>query len=106
MMQDFSEKETEKTLLQQIEQMAELSNISLSKGEKLRFQEDFQEILLFAEQICAQDLDQQSIGPMQVLPESVLREDQVEKSLCRAELLKNAPCQKEGFIVVPKTMEE
>ena len=37
MMQDFSEKETEKTLLEQIDQMAELSTISLSEEEKLRF---------------------------------------------------------------------
>lgn len=88
-----------------IQYVAALAKLTVSEEEKQSVAKDLDNILDY---IATMDkLDTEGIEPMShVLPVSnVFREDVVLNIADRDNLLKNAPKQKDGCFVVPKTVE-
>jgi aspartyl-tRNA(Asn)/glutamyl-tRNA(Gln) amidotransferase subunit C len=87
--------------LAQVEHIAELAHLSLSDDEKLRYQEQLSAILVYASRL--QELDTDTIPPTAaILPiDSVMRPDDIEPSIPREDLLRNAPAATEGMLKVP-----
>lgn len=83
----------------------ELGKLSLPAGQEEAVKKDLEKILAYMDRM--DELDTERVEPMPyVLPlENIFREDEVEPSQDRAELLANAPEQKDGCFVVPKAVE-
>jgi aspartyl-tRNA(Asn)/glutamyl-tRNA(Gln) amidotransferase subunit C len=90
---------------EEVEYIAELARLKLSKEEINRFREQLSDILDYAARL--QSLDTSGIAPTSsVLPErSVLRADEVQPSLSLKELLSNAPDTEKGQFRVPLVLE-
>jgi aspartyl-tRNA(Asn)/glutamyl-tRNA(Gln) amidotransferase subunit C len=90
---------------EEVEYIAELARLKLSKEEINRFREQLSDILDYAARL--QSLDTSGIAPTSsVLPErSVLRADEVQPSLSLKELLSNAPDTEKGQFRVPPVLE-
>lgn len=86
---------------EEVMHIAELAHLELSEAEIERFQEQLSAILDYAARIQA--LDTASIPPTaSVLPlTSVLREDEVQPSMPRAEALRNAPESLQDCFAIP-----
>ncbi len=91
--------------LAQVEHVAALAQLALSKEEKELFQEQLSSILGYAERL--QQLDTEAIPPTAtVLPlQNVMREDRIQPSLTRQEALANAPNTSGGSFQVPVVLE-
>ncbi len=81
--------------------IAELAHLELTETEIARFQEQLSAILEYAARLQA--LNTEAIPPTaSVLPlVSVLREDTVQPSLAREEVLRNAPESLQDCFVIP-----
>ncbi len=81
--------------------IADLAHLELSEAEIERFQDQLSAILEYAARIQA--LDTEAIPPTaSVLPlTTVLREDEVQPSLPRAEALRNAPESLQDCFAIP-----
>ena len=90
---------------QTIEYVSALAKLSLSEEEKERAKKDLGDILGYMETM--NELDTEGIEPMShAFPiKNVFREDIVKNEDDRESLLANAPQQKDGCFVVPKTVE-
>jgi aspartyl-tRNA(Asn)/glutamyl-tRNA(Gln) amidotransferase subunit C len=93
-MADISHKE--------VEHVAKLAKLDLTKVEKTLFGEQLSQILTFVEQL--QDVSTEGIPPTASVAdqESWLREDLPREGLTQEQALSNAPEASEGFFVVPK----
>jgi aspartyl-tRNA(Asn)/glutamyl-tRNA(Gln) amidotransferase subunit C len=93
-MADISHKE--------VEHVAKLAKLDLTKVEKTLFREQLSQILTFVEQL--QDVSTEGIPPTASVAdqESWLREDLPREGLTQEQALSNAPEASEGFFVVPK----
>ncbi|MCH5274159.1 MAG: Asp-tRNA(Asn)/Glu-tRNA(Gln) amidotransferase subunit GatC [Lachnospiraceae bacterium] len=87
-----------------IEQMEVLAKLSVSGEERKKVIEEMEKILTYVEKL--NELDTDGIEPLvHSLPEvNVFREDTVVNTDGRNEALLNAPRQKDGQYVVPKTV--
>ena len=94
-----------KLTLKQVEHVAELARLALSREEKELFREQLSSILEYAGRL--QEIDTEAIPPTAtVLPlENVLRADEVRPSLPRDDALGNAPATEEGLVQVPVVLE-
>lgn len=88
-----------------IKYVAALAKLSLSEEAGKKAKEDLSEILAYMETMDG--LDTEGVEPMShILPlHNVFREDVVTGREDRESLLMNAPSQKEGTFMVPKTVE-
>jgi aspartyl-tRNA(Asn)/glutamyl-tRNA(Gln) amidotransferase subunit C len=88
-----------------IEYVAALTKLDLSSDEKEKAKKDLSSILEYMDTM--NELDTENIEPMShVFPiTNVLREDIVVNEPNRDILLSNAPVQKDGCFMVPKTVE-
>lgn len=88
-----------------VDYVAALARIRLSEQERLGAQRDLGRILDYVGTLEALDTD--GVTPMShAFPvRNVFREDIVTPSTPRADILKNAPQQKDGCFLVPKTVE-
>lgn len=88
-----------------IKYVAALTKLDISEEEKGKLAKELDHILEYMESMNG--LDTEGVEPMShVLPmKNVFREDIVENMEERELLLSNAPLQKEGSFVVPKTVE-
>ena len=84
-----------------IKKIAKLSRLAIEPGREEKFQKDMQNIIEMVER-----LPEMEIGDLSPKVEDTmtLREDVVEPSLPRDEVLKNAPQVAAGCVVVPKTV--
>ena len=80
-----------------IKKIAKLSRLAIEPEREEKFQKDMQNIIDMVEQ-----LPEMEAGDLS--PKMALREDVVEPSLPREEVLKNAPQVAAGCVVVPKTV--
>lgn len=82
-----------------------LAKLDLSGDEKEQAKKDMEKMLGFIEQL--NEVDTTGVEPMShVLPiENVFREDVVTNGDGSADTLKNAPGEKDGMIIVPKTFD-
>lgn len=92
--------------LKQVEEIALLARLDLSKQEKERFRAQLSAILEYAEQL--QQLDTGDVPPTAQVTGlvGVMRDDVIEASLTQDEALANAPAAQDGFVVVPTVLGE
>ena len=83
-----------------VEHIAELADIGINTGELDTFTHQFNAILDYFDML---DLVKGDITITRDLT-NIMREDEVEPSLPRDEVLKNAPAQEDGFIKAPRVM--
>lgn len=81
-----------------------LAKLELSQEEKERSRKEMQQMLDYVDML--NQLDTRNIEPLtHIFPiRNVFREDDVLESTSREELLKNAPKEKDGQFLVPKTI--
>lgn len=86
-----------------IEYVGILAKLELSKQEKEKAKSDMGRMLDYIDKLG--ELDTSGVEPMShVFPvENVFREDVVTNTDTREDLLKNAPQQKDGMFMVPRT---
>jgi aspartyl-tRNA(Asn)/glutamyl-tRNA(Gln) amidotransferase subunit C len=92
--------------LKQVEEIAELARLDLSRGEKERFRDQLSAILDYAERL--QQLDTSDVPPTAQVTGlvGVMREDVITASFTQDEALANAPRDQDGFFAVPTVLEE
>jgi len=90
--------------IKEVEHVARLARLSLSEEEKSKFAEQLSAILDYADSLNA--LPTEGIEPLtHILPvHNVFREDLVQPSMERAEILANAPLAEDFQYKVPKIM--
>ncbi|MDE6204404.1 MAG: Asp-tRNA(Asn)/Glu-tRNA(Gln) amidotransferase subunit GatC [Lachnospiraceae bacterium] len=88
-----------------IEYVGILAKLELSGEEKEQAKKDMGSMLDYIDKLG--ELDTQGVEPMShVFPvKNVFREDVVTNGNIREEILKNAPGEKDGMFVVPRTFE-
>jgi len=88
-----------------IEYVGILAKLELSDEEKEAAKRDMGRMLDYIDKLG--ELDTAGVEPMShIFPvENVFREDVVTGTDCREAILKNAPRQKDGMFVVPKTFD-
>lgn len=88
-----------------IEYVGILAKLELSGEEKEQAKKDMGSMLDYIDKLG--ELDTQGVEPMShVFPvKNVFREDVVTNENIREEILKNAPGEKDGMFVVPRTFE-
>lgn len=91
--------------IQEVEHIALLARLDLSRSEKQRYREQLSAILDYAARL--QELDTSDIPPTSsVLPtQTRLRSDQPSPGLSLAELMRNAPQQYKGQFKVPPVLD-
>ena len=88
-----------------VEHVAKLARLKLSKEEKEKFTKQLDLILKYIDKL--NELDIKKVEPTShILPlKNVFREDKVRKSLKVEKVLENAPEKAKGFLKVPKIIE-
>lgn len=88
-----------------VDYVAALARLRLSEEERLGAQRDLGRILGYVGKL--EELDTEGVTPMShAFPvQNVFREDVALPSMARDDVLKNAPQQKDGCFLVPKTVE-
>lgn len=88
-----------------IEYVGILAKLELSEEEKEAAKKDMEQMLDYIDTL--NELDTAGIEPMShVFPvQNVFREDVVTNGDMREDILKNAPGEKDGMFIVPKTFE-
>ncbi|BBF45425.1 aspartyl-tRNA(Asn) amidotransferase subunit C [Lachnospiraceae bacterium KM106-2] len=88
-----------------IKYVSALAKLELTKEEAANAKKDLESILNYMD--IMNELDTSGVEPMShAFPLiNVFREDEVQNEADRENLLKNAPVQKDGCFVVPKTVE-
>lgn len=94
-----------KAALDRIDHVAELARIALKPDERQDFARDLSDIIAFADQIAALDLE--AVEPLNHVTddENVFRADVVAEAYESEALLKNAPARVDDYFFVPKTVE-
>jgi aspartyl-tRNA(Asn)/glutamyl-tRNA(Gln) amidotransferase subunit C len=92
--------------LEEVEEIAALARLDLSKREKQRFPGQLSAILDYAARL--QSLDTSDVPPTAQVTGlvGVMRDDVIQPSLTQDEALANAPEVQDGFVVVPAVLEE
>ena len=90
--------------IKDVEHIAKLAKLEFTEDEKVKFTEQFNEILSFMEKL--NELDTSKVEPLSHVIElqNVFRDDVVKPSLSTEEALKNAPAKTEQFFKVPKVI--
>lgn len=90
---------------EQVTHVANLARLNLTEEEKENMTKDMESIITFIDQI--NQLDISDVNPTaHIIPiNNVFREDIVQKSMDRDELIKNAPVKENGCFSVPKIVE-
>ena len=88
-----------------IDHISQLSRLRLPEEEKTKMAGDLEDILAYMDTLNT--LDTSGVEPLShVFPvKNVLREDEVQPSMDRGMLLKNAPAADDEAFLVPKTVE-
>ena len=90
--------------IQDVDNMARLAKLSFSEDEKIKFVEQFNQILQYMDKL--NELDTEDVEPtLNVLDmNNVVRADSVKTWLSQEEALANAPKSNHGFFSVPKVI--
>lgn len=85
-----------------VEHVAKLARLDLSEEEKEKFTKQLGDVLKYVEQM--NEVDTTGVKPMAHAFDfvNVMREDEVHYEQSKAELMKNAPEDENGFFKVPK----
>lgn len=96
----MAEKITDKTM----DEIEILAKLNLTEEEKEKSREEMQRMLDYVDML--NQLDTAEVEPLtHIFPvQNVFREDEPEESTPRNQLLQNAPKEKDGQFLVPKTI--
>lgn len=96
----MAERITDKTM----DEIEILAKLHLTDEEKEKSREEMQRMLDYVDML--NQLDTENVEPLtHIFPiQNVFREDEIEESTPKEELLKNAPKEKDGQFLVPKTI--
>lgn len=85
-----------------VEHVAKLARLELTEEEKEKFAGQLGDVLKYVEQM--NEVDTSDVVPMAHAMDfvNVMREDKVNYEQTKAELMKNAPDEEDGFFKVPK----
>jgi aspartyl-tRNA(Asn)/glutamyl-tRNA(Gln) amidotransferase subunit C len=83
-----------------VQHIAELADVGISQGELGTFTHQFNAILEYFDILDRVEGENQGGRDLY----NILREDEVEPSLPREDVLRNAPAQEDGFIKAPRVM--
>ncbi len=88
--------------LKDTQHVAKLARLELTEEEQENYTKQLGSILSYVEKL--NEVDTTGIEPMahSVKISNVMREDTVVQDFTREEMLKNAPCEEDGFFKVPK----
>jgi aspartyl-tRNA(Asn)/glutamyl-tRNA(Gln) amidotransferase subunit C len=91
--------------IKEVEHVATLARLEFTEEEKETFTHQLNDILSYMEKL--NELDTSNIEPLSHVIElqNVFRDDTVEQSSPREEMLKNAPSSDEKFFKVPKVIK-
>ncbi len=91
--------------IKEIEKIASLSRIKLTIEEKNNFRRQLADILDYMEKL--NELNTDDVQPMAYATslKNVFREDKIESSYARQEILNLSPSNSNGFFKVPKVIE-
>ena len=91
---------------QDVEHVAKLARLEIGEAEREAFSRQLSSILTYIEQL--KTLDTTGVEPTATVLEetNVFREDKVRVSLPVEKALANAPERADGFLVVPKIIED
>lgn len=91
--------------IKEVERVATLARLEFTEDEKETFTHQLNDILSYMEKL--NELDTSNVEPLSHVIElqNVFREDKVEQSPSRDEMLKNAPSKNEKFFKVPKVIK-
>lgn len=89
-----------------INNLAHLSRLEFNEAEKKAIRTDLQAMVAFVEKL--QEVDTNGVEPLLHIggAANVLREDEVNGSVSRADALLNAPVKDEQFFKVPKVIKK
>lgn len=93
---------------EEVRKIADLANLRFETGELERFQEQFQSILDYVtqlESVATEGVDPTYHALAEEKAVTPMRADAPEPSLCREEVLENAPRQVDGQFQVPGVLE-
>lgn len=88
------------------DQLAHLSRLRFTEGERIEIKADLQRMIAFVEKL--NEIDTSGVAPLLHMSNAinVWREDKIETAGNREEALQNAPEQKDGFFQVPKVIKK
>lgn len=88
-----------------VDKLANLARLQFNATEKEGIKNDLQRMIQFVEKL--NELDTTGVQPLLHLSEqvNVLREDEIQGSISRAEGLQNAPVHDDEFFKVPKVIK-
>jgi aspartyl-tRNA(Asn)/glutamyl-tRNA(Gln) amidotransferase subunit C len=91
--------------IDQVKHVAHLARLAITEEEAAMFQKQLDAIITYAEQL--NELDTTNVEPTShvLSMKNVMREDEPKQGLPIAEVLKNAPDHKDGYIRVPSILE-
>ena len=89
-----------------VDKLAHLSRLEFNAADKEGIKNDLQRMVSFVEKL--DELDLEGTAPLLHMSSNVnvLREDEVEGSVTRAEALTNAPSHDDKFFKVPKVIKK
>lgn len=89
-----------------VEKIATLAKLKFTGKEKIKLQNDLNEVLEYIDQL--NEIDLEKVEPLENIneAENVLRKDIPEKSLTTDEALLNAPSKTGKFFKVPKVLDK
>lgn len=92
--------------IKQVEHVAKLAKLSLDEDEKVKFTDQLGKIISYVELL--NEVNTENVEPMtQAVPKiNVMREDEITSPVERDELLASCPDEEDGYIKVPKIIEE
>jgi aspartyl-tRNA(Asn)/glutamyl-tRNA(Gln) amidotransferase subunit C len=90
--------------IKDVEHVAALARLAFSEEEKVTLTAQLNTILQYMEQLNT--LDTRNVEPLSQVIElsNVFRRDDLEPSLSREEIMKNAPARTEKFFKIPKVI--
>lgn len=86
-----------------LDRLAYLARLQIGEGERAQVKTELEQILSYMGQIERLALTEE--GPLAAASKEQLREDEIEASLPRAKLLKNAPDTDGTYWLVPRTVK-
>ena len=91
--------------IEEVKKISKLAKLEFKDEELEKFTSQMNEILDYMEQL--NEINTDDIEPLYHVIElgNVLKDDEVEPSYSREEILKNAPVKSDGFIIVPRVIE-
>lgn len=88
--------------IEDVKHVANLARLELTEAEMEKFSKQLGDILKYVEQM--NEVDTKDVEPMAhpIPVVNVMREDEVRYEQTKADLMKNAPEEEDGFFKVPK----